>query len=1315
MLGLRARTTIHKQSLDLGCQPVRLQQENKTSTASFRPFPDVFEVGPPPADGTSAVAVHPLGPLDGTRQVSQASFYRRKDIGAEGFNGSQSTSEANPRRVWHRAQAAATAHAGAGREGSLSSSCCGADRRNEPLHMVDAPLRRSSTRSKKADQKASIQAPSPEPPIPLEPLTLVTQTALEASVRRDLARFPDCLLLTQVGSFYESYFEQAPLVAKITGIKLTSKQFGKGDAKKFQAFCGFPLSQLPLHLSTLVEAGRRVVIVDEVREGNEISRKVSRVVTPGTGVDEGFVKQDQMNFVLAIGFGAEEKVLTLAWRDVSTGAYFTKLSTLETLRDDLLLVEPKEVVISSDLAQTSHGEPVLSLLQSEAERESWLISRSKTSPTDSGAQEILSAYLASTLVSTPPPETNPTVVDPTKFLQMDSTTLKSLEIRDSLRGGVRGTLVSTVRRTVTPGGARLLTQRLSSPSTETDVINHRLSLVSSFITLTGTRQYLRALLKRLPDSSRLLQRLYLRRGKALDLVNLKKIIAAAKEARQVIHDELEEGLLVGEERDALKGFAEGMEAHSELATSIDMALDEKALLMRTLRAEKRAGLEEALGHGAMEKMEAEGGEDYTDGHWGKNEEWVVRSDLVNSFTPQLAFLHEELAALRRTASELEGSLKDRFGIKDLELRIVPKSGPVVRVSLQNKRNNPLDKIEADETITALAKNASSRTYSLGAWTALYVQMKDVMSQIERVEGETVTSLVNDNMAGKSTFLRQNALVVILAQAGCFVPAESVEMGLVDRVFSRVGARDELDRDRSTFFIEMDEATSILRTATDRSLVLLDELGRGTSPLDGLAIAYAALEHIVNVNRSRTLFATHYHRLGELMGYEESNPRGEGPWEGVEFWCTDVHEKEDSVSYSHNVRRGLNPDSAGLIIARLSGMPSRALRVARERQTKSEQEHHLGIAPMRSSWKKDSRKVHLVGRQGGSKRAKQPSVVVQERRKHWTPEEDSQLQTLVSEGIDKRKNKDWKGWVPYFEGRSVRAMKERWSKMTKGLGDAGVMGDGEDQPASSPELHGIQAGEVRAFDLSQGRSLDIPKPSDSDSGNFLSAASLDTFPFLNRFAATDTLERSRNGFIFDSFNTAQTALLSPRHLLKRRLTKRRWEVEHLVTLQKLATSGNFTYQQIGEQCGGRSATATAHKWRELKGKRHSVRAASSAATSTSAASTSTLPSPGATDSATVFTRLPTSTQEPSTIYSYDNTSFPPTISVEHPPSEPHVASLSHITQTLPTSNEDSAGARSVVEILYPEEQPWKWCSELAGLENAMQALVRMRSRKKMLAA
>lgn len=325
-----------------------------------------------------------------------------------------------------------------------------------------------------------------------EPEAEVMSGALEVGIRRDLARYPDAILLTQVGSFYEvrsaltlslfgpanlstrvqSYFDQAPLVARLLGIKLTSKPFGKGTARTRKAFAGFPLAQLVKHASALVGAGHKVVVVEEFKtEGNETYREVTRIITPGTGIDERFIKADEMSFVLALGAlpnAAGGETIGMAYRDISTGASFTRQTSLSTLRDDILLVAPKEVVVDAELRESELGQRIWELLDGEKERESLMVSEASTRAlpavkdvsVESSAEQVLAAYFAATLLSTPPPPIKAKRVESDKIMQMDSTTLKSLEIRESLRGGIKGSLLSTVRRTSTPGGARLLAERL---------------------------------------------------------------------------------------------------------------------------------------------------------------------------------------------------------------------------------------------------------------------------------------------------------------------------------------------------------------------------------------------------------------------------------------------------------------------------------------------------------------------------------------------------------------------------------------------------------------------------------------------------------------------------------------------------------------------------------------------------------------------------------------------------------------------------------------------------------------------------------------
>ncbi|GAA5944272.1 mismatch repair ATPase MSH1 [Sporobolomyces koalae] len=912
---------------------------------------------------------------------------------------------------------------------------------------TDPPAAEPTTRLvKTVKRRAAIKEEvKVEEPVKVTKAKKVAVTALEAAVRKDLETYPDAILLTQVGSFFESYFDQARTVASVLGIKLTSKLFGKGSNRVREPFCGFPLSHLLKHVSTLVEAGHKVVIVEEFKEAGSansgVTRRVSRVVTPGTGVDESFVEMEKMNFVLALGAieGGKNKEIGMAYRDISTGASFTRVSTLASLRDDIQLVRPKEVVVDERLESLSHGAKVLAILEGEQQRESLMVSAISTNAipssssgivsAQSAAEDVLLAYLAGTLVDLPPPRTRSTFVDPASVMHLDAVTLKSLEIRESLRGGTKGSLLHSVKRTVTPGGTRLLTERLTSPSTDLAEINTRLTLVSAFHdNLPASRSYLRALLRTLDDTPRLLQRLYLRRGSAFDLLGLKKTMRAL----QTIRDEIEARVPpVGASKRLLKQFGIDQEAvqavrhliarlgdFDQLATEIETAIDEEALLARSREEERKAMIAEEYGERAREREEEE--ETITraegDGLWGQDQPWVVKDE----FSPAIKQLHKELTTLRDRAFKLQAELRDRYSSKNLTLKVLPKIGAAAHVL---SRDGVL-KLESDESAHLYQKSNSTRAYVIREWVLLWKKMEAVSAQIQEYEKETMAILTTrvldnydnllstadalaeldvimgfaelgqerqwvkpivdkskaleivkgrhptvesalllqnreftpncvafhhpddgaedpsfihvltgPNMAGKSTFLRQTALITILAQAGSFVPAQSARIGIFDKVFSRVGARDELDRDRSTFMIEMDEATTILEGATSRSLVLLDELGRGTSPIDGLAIAYGALEHLAHVNRCRTLFATHYHRLGDLLGYDESDSKGRGEWTGVEFWCTDVEEDAESVRYVHEIRRGLNNDSAGLVIARLAGMPSRAIRTAQDLRDK----------------------------------------------------------------------------------------------------------------------------------------------------------------------------------------------------------------------------------------------------------------------------------------------------------------------------------------------------------------------------------------------
>lgn len=594
-------------------------------------------------------------------------------------------------------------------------------------------------------------------------------TTFEASVRHNLKKYPDAILLTQVGSFYEvsaavavslflshelnrtiqSYFDQAPLLARLLGIKLTSKMFGKGSKKARYPFAGFPLAQLIKHVSTLVEAGHKVVVVEEFKAaGGSTSRRVTRIVTPGTGIEEGLatvnengLEQPQPRFVLALGVLGEDEAIGMAYRDVATGAAFTRTSTLARLRDDILLVEPKEIVMDKTARDSPLTRKVWDVLRAESTREGIMLSESSTdavptsvsssastggglSPAESAAEDVLLAYLAATLLTSPPPRIKPTHIDPSRVMQMDSTTLKSLEVKESLRGGLRGSLLSAIKRTSTPGGARLLQERLCAPSTVLDEINARLALVAAFHDLTALRRYLAPLLRSLDDSSRVLQRLYLRRGSAFDLLSLKKTINVVDSVRLLLEDAFEcQDLHEDDQRVAIKALRQRLGRHGDLAEEIERAIDEEALVERTEIERRKTELALSLGETHADRLEEDeatvaatgssanggggiSGATFTEGLWGRNEPWAVRPN----FSPGLRKLHGQLTDLRRAADQLEKDLRAKYKTKALSLKVQAKFGAVVHIM---GKTTGYAAVEEDPKAHMVIKTGSTRSYMYG--------------------------------------------------------------------------------------------------------------------------------------------------------------------------------------------------------------------------------------------------------------------------------------------------------------------------------------------------------------------------------------------------------------------------------------------------------------------------------------------------------------------------------------------------------------------------------------------------------------------------
>ncbi|KAI6134024.1 muts domain V-domain-containing protein [Pisolithus croceorrhizus] len=851
------------------------------------------------------------------------------------------------------------------------------------------------------------------------------RNALAKEILTNLKNFPHCILLTRVGQFYESYFDQAEEVASLLGIKLTSRVWDKQNI----IMCGFPLMHLDKYIKVLVLHHKRFVAMCEEfplhKPGQKptFERRVVRVITPGTLIDEPFLDHYQNNYLLAIACplsshtGKDVGTVGLAWIDVSTGEFFTKALPLEGLKDHLARICPREIVLSNELkACADHpvrhavdDEDILVAYTPPSTGVQALPLGTPSSGPDSSipgtytaheleAVNILTTYMRSNLLEHMPQLSNPSREGMEERMHIDSHTIKALEIRESTReGGTTGSLLSVVKRTVTSSGARLLSRRLCSPSASVREIETRQSLVTFFYDRPYLREDIVQSLKECEDTIRIVQKFLLRKGELRDLLSIHRTTEVWMSIQRRLELEkkmetLERGASTAGEWGCIDAMISGIADLKSLSHRIASALHNVESADRSTQP-----LEE-------DDISQEDKTAQTIACHGVYK-WTVRPD----YSEELADLHRRLSNLLDRRRTLEQELQIQHNAPSLTLRTSPGQGMYVHLA-RAKRDQ--SRIKSSSDFITISESASTSSFFYLPWSQLGNQIVETAIAISNAEKETFDTLRDEvkvfapqlrrnarimdeldvtigfadlatefrltrptvtddtrydvihgrhptvelgllttgrvftpnsvslrpdsqlhivtgpNMAGKSTFLRQTAIIAILAQTGSFVPAEHAVIGVVDKLFSRVGAKDDLFRDRSTFMVEMLETADILRRATPKSLVIMDEVGRGTTVRDGLAIAFGTVHHLVVNNRCRALFATHFHELADLLSYSEVDHRGGGVFGGVGFFCTDVRETEDGYfTYSHCLRPGVNRDSHGLKVAQLAGMPKSALLIA----------------------------------------------------------------------------------------------------------------------------------------------------------------------------------------------------------------------------------------------------------------------------------------------------------------------------------------------------------------------------------------------------
>jgi DNA mismatch repair protein MutS len=786
------------------------------------------------------------------------------------------------------------------------------------------------------------------------------------------AGYADALLFYRMGDFYELFFDDAVAAAAALDIALTKRGKHLGEDIPM---CGVPVHAAESYLMTLIRKGFRVAVCEQMEDPTEakkrgsksvVRRDVVRLVTPGTLTEDALLEARANNYLAAVAEVRGE--LALAWADISTGEFHVAGSGPARLGADLARIAPREVLVSDaagaleDQALQSGAAatplPSLSFDSGAGEhRLKELFAVASLDPfgrftrADLAAMGALVGYLEITQKGNLPLLRPPRKEPDGGGMQIDPATRRNLELTQSLSGDRKGSLLSVIDRTVTAAGGRLLARRISHPSCDLMAIQGRQEAVAHLVAERGLRADLREALGRVPDLDRALSRLALDRGGPRDLAAIRAALSRAGALA---------GLLDGVAPEVLSGVARDLSGHEALADRLEADLVAEPPLQardggfiasgiepeldeaRTLRDEGRAviaGLQadyaaqtgiaslkvkhnNVLGYFIetpathAEKMHA----------WG--ETFIHRQTTANAVRFTTTDLSEmETKILNAGARAIEIEMRLYSALKDA---VLAQSGPLGQAAAAlaelDSAAGLAELAEAENWCQPVVDN--SRTFQIEKGRHPVVEHALSRDGAQRFiendctltaeDGAAIWLLTGPNMAGKSTFLRQNALMALLAQAGSFVPAASAHIGMVTQLFSRVGAADDLARGRSTFMVEMVETAAILNQADDRALVILDEIGRGTATYDGLSIAWATLEHLHEVNRCRALFATHYHEMTTLSE----------TLDGLSNATVAVKEWEGEVVFLHEVRKGAADRSYGVQVARLAGLPDVVITRAR---------------------------------------------------------------------------------------------------------------------------------------------------------------------------------------------------------------------------------------------------------------------------------------------------------------------------------------------------------------------------------------------------
>ena len=813
---------------------------------------------------------------------------------------------------------------------------------------------------------SSAASPGTAPPIPADATPMMRQyLAIKA-------QHPDHLVFYRMGDFYELFFDDAVKASAALDIALTKRGQHLGEDIKM---CGVPVHSHEAYLSRLIRQGFKVAVCEQVEDPAEakkrgaksvVDRAVVRVITPGTLTEDSLLDARSHNYLAAIAEAQGE--LALAWLDLSTSDFATQPVLPSQLAAALARLAPGELLLPDRLlareplkAALEDWNTVLTPLPSArfdsdnarkrlqaAFNVAALESFGSFSRAEVAACGALLDYVELTQAGKRPALAPPRRERADGTMEIDPATRRNLELVKSLDGRRDGTLLATIDRTLTGPGARLLAERIAAPLTDRAAIERRLDLVQLFVERPAVRERVREALKRTPDIERALTRLSVGRGGPRDLAALRDGLDSGEALAAALGAEPEAlapppaplGEIVAacsNHRPLIDALAAALADEPPLfardggfiRTGYRAELDEQRTLrddsrktVAALEAKYRASTGVAtlkIRHNNMIGYHIEVSATHADKLDLAALGFARRQSMSNATrfnTPELADLETRIGRAADQALALELAMFEQLAAGVLAVSTAVAAAGRALAAL--------------DVAAALAELAASGNYSRPvlsdepAFVLKGARHPVVEAALMRQGGpgfvpndcdlgaeRRLWLLTGPNMAGKSTFLRQNALIAVMAQAGSFVPAEAATIGIVDRLFSRVGAADDLARGRSTFMVEMVETAAILNQATAKSLVILDEIGRGTATFDGLSIAWATLEHLHDVNKCRALFATHFHELGALKERLAA----------LAPHTMRVKEWQNQVVFLHEVAPGAADRSYGIHVAQLAGLPA----------------------------------------------------------------------------------------------------------------------------------------------------------------------------------------------------------------------------------------------------------------------------------------------------------------------------------------------------------------------------------------------------------